>query len=285
VQASSAGFYSSRTPYAVDLSVPLWSNLGYWDESRTIIEAQAEMARQLGAAAAFVASDEVLDVGCGCADQDILWCREGDLKRIIGIDITPVRVELANARIASAGLDTRIQIQLGSATDLPFPDASFDKVVSLEAAPHFRSREDFLREAFRVLRPGGRLALTDMLPGANAAPSAVDKVLTRLSRRLLCMPDENMYAAPAYRAILSRQGFTEIEIRSIADYVFPGCMLYRAMLAKGGSSSAPVTVRTEDLVAGDWNSLWRDGCGIDDYVMVTALKPGRDRATRSDRFH
>ncbi|MCC7416297.1 MAG: methyltransferase domain-containing protein [Acidobacteria bacterium] len=270
---ATASFYTSRTPYAADPAVPLWSNLGYWAEARTAVDAQIELARLLGRSGRLAAGDELLDVGCGCGDQDLLWLREWNLKRIVAIDVTPLRVELARARVARAGLADRIDVRVGTATELPFGDRSFDKITALECATHFNSREDFLREAHRVLRPGGRLALTDFTPLAGSPPSPADRLLQRLARRLIGIPAANVYPAASYAARLWRIGFERVEIRSIADHVFPGCMRYRAMLAAGRSSSAVVEMEARDFVASQWNSAWHDGLGLGDYILVTADKP------------
>lgn len=266
-------FYTPKTPYATDLATPLWSNLGYWAEARTVVEAQIELARYVARAGRFTAADEMLDVGCGSGDQDILWCRESSVRHIAGIDITPVRVELANRRAAAAGLSDRISIQVGSATRLPFADASFDVVTALESAMHFDTREAFMHEAFRVLRPGGRIVWADLAVGPDGPVGLVTAVLQRLGRRMISIPEANVDSAAAYEQKLAGCGFAGIAITSIGDYVFPGCVRYRAMLANGGRSSDPVSLEADDFHAEQWNSQWRDGLGLGEYVVVTAHKP------------
>jgi microcystin synthetase protein McyJ len=270
---SAASFYTSKTPYATDPATPLWSNLGYWKRARTVVDAQIELARYLAEAAQLAPGDEVLDAGCGSGDQDILWCRERRVKRITGIDVTPVRAELANARAVAAGCGDRIRVHVGSATNLEFPDSSFDKVTALESAMHFPTREDFFREAFRVLRPGGRIAITDLAEGPGGPTSVAARLLQRFQRRMSSIPEANVYSASTDAAKLAACGFSDIVITSIGDYVFPGCVRYCAMLARGGSASDAVDLSDEHFHGDEWNSRWRDGLGIGDYVIVTAIRP------------
>lgn len=94
----------------------------------------------------------MLDVGFGYGDQDFKWLRERQVAKVYGLNITPHHVEAAQRRAQEEGLADRTDFRLGSATELPFEDNTFDRVVALESAFHFYPRSAFFAEALRVLR-------------------------------------------------------------------------------------------------------------------------------------
>jgi SAM-dependent methyltransferase len=109
----------------------------------------------------------VLDIGCG-AGTDILLAarRTGPGGRAIGVDMTPAMVERARAGAAAAGL-AHVEIRLGDALSLPVDDASIDVVISNGVINLTPDKDRAYAEVVRVLRPGGRLQLADIVVGAE----------------------------------------------------------------------------------------------------------------------
>src|SRR5262245_20863139 len=107
---------------------PLWLNLGYWKDAHKYVDAAANMARLLGDAAQLGPNDRQLDVGFGFAEQDFLWLAEYDVPHITGLNITPMQVERARERAAERGVSDRVELLVGSATEMPFEAESFSKV-------------------------------------------------------------------------------------------------------------------------------------------------------------
>lgn len=252
----------------------LYLNLGYWKTAQTIDEACEDLALLVAETAAIGPADEVVDVGFGFADQDMLWVQRFAPKRIVGLNVTPSQVELGRKRVQERGLSDRIELLEASATDMPLPTCSFDKVVGVECAFHFDTRERFFAEAFRVLRPGGRLVLADII---RAAPDA------RPFRRMMqannwkfflkkyAVPEANSDSHESYRAKLERQGFVGARITSIREQVYPGL---HAFMARDPS----MLRRFHWLARLPYHLMLRfDADAVYsayDYVLVEAEKPG-----------
>lgn len=112
------------------------------------------------------ASDHLLDIGCGIGGP-ARWIAAKYGCHVTGVDLTTEFCEAARELNGLCGLVDRVQILHGSALALPVPDASFDHAYSQAVLMNISDKLGFLREAFRVLRPGGLLALS--LAGAGPA--------------------------------------------------------------------------------------------------------------------
>lgn len=103
----------------------------------------------------FVAGLEVLDAACGEGYGAALL--GGVAARVVGVDLSAEAVGHARARYAGAG---QLEFRRADVTELPFDDASFDRVVSFETIEHLSGQREMLAEFRRVLRPGGLLILS-----------------------------------------------------------------------------------------------------------------------------
>ena len=148
---------------------------------------QLRMERLVAASAAVDADSTVLDVGCGVGGPACHLARVTGA-RIRGLTPNPAQLELARASAQRQSLAPRVAFDLGFAGDLPYPDNAFDVVLFFESACHFPDRARFFAEAWRVLRPGGRLAGQDWLACEGVSPAARAPWCARVCSTLTCAP-------------------------------------------------------------------------------------------------
>jgi ubiquinone/menaquinone biosynthesis C-methylase UbiE len=114
----------------------------------------------------------ILDVGCGLGGIDLLLARVYGAGEVVGIDVNPEVIVLAQALAARKGFSHAVSFQAYAPGPLPFPDGSFDVVFSKDAMVHVADKASLYAEVMRVLRPGGRLMASDWfwMPDAGHHP-------------------------------------------------------------------------------------------------------------------
>ncbi|MEO7912990.1 MAG: class I SAM-dependent methyltransferase [Roseiflexaceae bacterium] len=153
------GTYLGR--YAVRLIYQLGA--GVYDQARDNVTASDEvlLLPLLRAALVGIAGPRVLDVATGTARVPLLLAAQPWFDGSIdGIDLTPAMLARAQAKLDGAGLAARVVLRQGDAGRLPWPQASFDLVISLEALEFFPRPRRALAEMARVLKPGGALIVS-----------------------------------------------------------------------------------------------------------------------------
>ncbi|MEO3845929.1 MULTISPECIES: cyclopropane-fatty-acyl-phospholipid synthase family protein [unclassified Streptomyces] len=273
-EKKTARLYEMYPPDRLVVEDTNYYNLGYWPGCTKLDEAAQALADEVADTAEFKPDDTILDVGFGYGDQDFHWIDKYGPSKIIGINITKTHIRIATDRAKERGLTDRIDFREGSATAIPLPDNSVDKVVALESAFHFATRADFFAEAHRVLRPGGVLVTADIIPMEGGKPKA-DIRSHAIKWIRVMIDDANWYPRKRYGEILESAGFESVEVRSIRDEVYEPWREYHVRRLqdptfKSRSSKlfykmVAVAHRDQDLLKDELKSL--------DYVVSAARKP------------
>jgi SAM-dependent methyltransferase len=106
------------------------------------------------------AEDVVLDVATGTGNA--AFALAGAVQSVVGLDLSDGMIAQARSRAEHEEIKN-VRFEIGSAEEMPFPDASFTLVVARHAPHHFRHVDRFLAEVRRVLRPGGRFVMADQV--------------------------------------------------------------------------------------------------------------------------
>ncbi len=233
---------------------PITSNL--YDEAQAGQIPEDAMLASLGcgnptALAQLKPGETVLDLGSGGGIDVLLSAqRVGPSGKAYGLDMTDEMLALANENKRKAGAEN-VEFLKGEIEAIPLPDNTVDVIISNCVINLSVDKDRVLREAFRVLKPGGRFAVSDVVTRGEIAPEVRQSVLAWVG----CMAgalDEN-----EYRGKLADVGFEQIEIQPTR--------IYRIEDARESLSSAGIDV---DAIAGQVDEKFMS-------AFVRAVKPRR----------
>ena len=197
-------------------------NFGLWEDGIDDFVAAAEnMVNRMGLMLGLDEDSHLLDVACGMGTQDVFLIKNFSPRRIDALDVTWKHIEHGRRRARAAGLEDRLEFHHGTATQLPFTENHFTHVLSIEGTVHFDTREKFLQEALRVLRPGGVIAICDY--SLKRLPrGAFERGIIKLVTRLWKVPAANVYTSGVYGEKMRAMGYQKVDVREVGELTIPG---------------------------------------------------------------
>jgi arsenite methyltransferase len=214
------------------------SKLGYSDEELSVVPDGANLGLGCGnpqAIASLKPGEVVVDLGSGGGFDSFLASRQiGETGRVIGVDMTPEMISRARNNASKGGF-TNTEFRLGEIEHLPISDNSVDVIISNCVINLSPDKQQVFHEAFRVLKPGGRLAISDIVTTAT-------------------LPDEIKEDLDSLAGCISGAS-------SIDDL--------KDMLTKSGFVQIIIEAKEESR---EFIKDWIPGAKIDDYIVSSVIK-------------
>lgn len=243
------------------------------DQADNFAAAQARLDDLVIESARLADGLAVLDVACGLGGLLATLDTRFRGMELTGVNLDPRQLDACH-RVRPRP-DTILRWVEADACRLPFADASFDRVFCVEAMFHFRSREAFLREAFRVLEPDGRLVVTDIL----LVPPTDDAAARGVHADLLAAyaPWPELWSSPSLLASqFAAAGFADIAITDLTVATLPS---YRFLLPDGGRPTNAAEAPPHDPLGRSLAALHRlHAGGRLYYCFAAARRPAAETA-------
>jgi len=264
-----ATVYDSIGPDFFLALAPGWLNLGLWEGDGGEPDEAPVAVRRLveRIAAELPEGGDVLDVGNGLAAQDPVIAEVAQPRSLTAVNITWSQLEAGRGRLRDAGA----LAVCADAVRLPFADGSFDGVISVEAAFHFSSRERFFREAFRVLRPGGVLTMSDV-PTIRRPHGLREAIAAVAMLRVWGIKSDAAASPGEIVATAATAGFADVESELVgARVIAPALRFVRDRLDARGEGEGRSLALAARTMLDQADVLWERG--LLDYLLLRARKP------------
>jgi len=252
--------------YTINLYKVFWHgdtravHYGIWDgHTKNLHDALLNTNKFLADETKIKQGDKVLDAGCGVGGS-IFWLVKNRGIRGVGITISDKQLTKAKELQKRLVVESETEFYLQDYTKTDFPDASFDIVWSIESACHAIHKQDFLKEAYRLLKPGGRLVVADGFLEHNPNDRSEEK---QLANFLKGMALDNLAAPTRFMEWMKEARFKNIKNIDKTEAIIPTA----TKMARMSRWSWPLSVITTGLGLTPRLLIDNNRAGIDQYYL------------------
>ena len=251
--STSASYYNDAN--VADFYRHFWGgediHIGRYDTGdEAVADASAAMTRHLLALAGIGPGDKVLDIACGYGGTLRMLAQIGCQPK--GIDISKVCVDEARQANEDQGLSDKIDVKVGDFHDIPSEAASWDAVICQDSVIHSGDRPRVFAEVYRVLRPGGVFALSDILTAQGADLDLVNQAFERLGVKAGATPGD-------YQAMVTAAGFEVTHAEERVDDIRTHYDKLAEELARSTAGLAPEAAETIAASIERWRKALHGG--------------------------
>ena len=265
-----------------DLNHSMAFHCGFWDgEVKSIRQALLRQNQLMGEWVALTPNDELLDAGCGIGGSAIYVSKHFGCKST-GISIVPYQIEQASQKAIEHKVNHLANFTVADYCVMPFDDASFTVVWAIESVCYALDKKAFLAEAFRVLKPGGRLIVADGFRCKTNLSTTEEQIMKQW---------EDGYAVhelahhSVFKSQIAEVGFERMIIKEANELVMPSAkrLYYFGLAAKyyrkllklvGKKYGNDITIKNTEAAISQYLGIKK---GLWTYDVFIAQKPFSDQ--------